>query len=118
MLISFSNPKALYLTLPYVANLVRHSVVTTGTSGSSLFAGIAGAPAVFNETCSGDCYQTWVLGSPSNYDNAYFEVSYLRIFSASGQNTIVAASSARALYGAMSLWVLVLGIMMTLGTAF
>lgn len=70
----------------------------------------AGAPAVFNETCTGDCYQTWVLGPPSNYDNAYFEISYVRIFSAQGQNTVVAASSAKALSGIMNMWALVVAL--------
>jgi hypothetical protein len=70
----------------------------------------AGAPAVFNETCTGDCYQTWVLGPPSNYDNAYFEISYVRIFSAQGQNTVVAASSAKALSGVMNMWALVVAL--------
>ncbi|KAH9987105.1 concanavalin A-like lectin/glucanase domain-containing protein [Russula vinacea] len=34
----------------------------------------AGDPQVFAQTCSGICYNDYVIGSPSNYDNAYFEV--------------------------------------------
>jgi len=51
----------------------------------------AGATSVFAETCSGTCYNTWVLGTPSNYDTAYFEIQHLRIF---GSSTTVIHSSA------------------------
>ena len=48
---------------------------------------------MFAETCSGDCYVDWVLGSPSNYDNAYFEVQSVRVYE-SGANDVIIASSA------------------------
>ena len=43
----------------------------------------AGSPQVFSETCSGICYNDYVIGSPSNYDNAYFEVRSVRVFGTS-----------------------------------
>jgi hypothetical protein len=43
----------------------------------------AGNPGVFAQTCSGICYNDYVIGSPSNYDNAYFEVRSLRVFGTS-----------------------------------
>ncbi|KAI5123088.1 hypothetical protein M0805_001444 [Coniferiporia weirii] len=41
---------------------------------------LAGLASVFAETCSGDCYVDWVTGSPSNYDDAYFEVRSVKIY--------------------------------------
>ncbi|KLO11798.1 hypothetical protein SCHPADRAFT_905736 [Schizopora paradoxa] len=49
---------------------------------------LAGVPSVFAETCTGDCYVDWVLGSPSNFDNAYFEVASVKVFG-SGQDTTI-----------------------------
>jgi len=43
----------------------------------------AGNPQVFAQTCSGVCYNDYVIGSPSNYDNAYFEVRSVRVFGTS-----------------------------------
>ncbi|KAI0275928.1 hypothetical protein BGY98DRAFT_1090403 [Russula aff. rugulosa BPL654] len=43
----------------------------------------AGDPQVFAQTCSGICYNDYVIGSPSNYDNAYFEVRSVRVFGTS-----------------------------------
>jgi len=43
----------------------------------------AGNPTTFYQTCSGFCYNDYVLGSPSNYDNAYFEVRSVRVFGTS-----------------------------------
>jgi hypothetical protein len=40
----------------------------------------AGNPAIFNQTCAGDCYNDWVLGEPSNFDRAYFEIRSVRVF--------------------------------------
>ncbi|KJA17978.1 glycoside hydrolase family 16 protein [Hypholoma sublateritium FD-334 SS-4] len=54
----------------------------------------AGATTVFAETCSGVCYNDFVLGNGSNYDTAYFEVASVRVFSKEGTNTIVQASAA------------------------
>jgi len=43
----------------------------------------AGNLPTFLQTCSGICYNDYVLGSPSNYDNAYFEVQSVRVFGTS-----------------------------------
>jgi hypothetical protein len=40
----------------------------------------AGATSVFAETCNGTCYNDWVIGSPSNYNNAYFEIQHVRVY--------------------------------------
>jgi len=63
----------------------------------------AGTPAVFNETCSGVCYNDFVIGSPSNYDNAYFEVDYVRVY---GNSNSVKASSAQGLSTSQARWTL------------
>jgi hypothetical protein len=117
---NFSNPRASYLILPCVVTLVRSCPPKAAESMRliSRCICIAGAPAVFNETCSGDCYQTWVLGPASNYDNAYFEVSYVRIFSTQGKSTVVEASSAQALSGTMRLWALVGAMAAMIGSVF
>ena len=57
---------------------------------------------------SGTCYD-YVIGSPSNYDNAYFEVSYVRVFSQQGKNTIITTSSTDGLSGVRGTWSLVAG---------
>lgn len=62
----------------------------------------AGATNVFAETCSGKCYNDYVIGSPSNYDNAYFDVASVRVYSQSGKNTIVRANSGDLRSWAMS----------------
>ena len=54
----------------------------------------AGATNVFSETCSGTCYTDYVIKDPSLYDTAYFEVDYVKVFSASGTNTIVSEDAA------------------------
>jgi len=48
----------------------------------------AGASNVFAETCTGRCYNDWVIGPPSNYDNAYFEIQHVRVFGATGVNSV------------------------------
>jgi hypothetical protein len=53
----------------------------------------AGATNIFSQTCSGVCYNDYVLGDGSNYDTAYFEVASVRVFSQQGTNTILVASS-------------------------
>jgi hypothetical protein len=41
----------------------------------------AGVPSTFASTgCSGQCYADYVVGEGSKYDNAYFEVEYLRVY--------------------------------------
>ncbi|KAH9950667.1 concanavalin A-like lectin/glucanase domain-containing protein [Amylocystis lapponica] len=56
----------------------------------------AGNTAVFSETCSGVCYDDYVTGPPSNYDNAYFEVQYVRVYGVPGEVTVVPISGATA----------------------
>jgi len=53
----------------------------------TLCGNFAGAPAIFQATCSGVC--TDLIKTPSNYNNAYFDISYVRIFSdgTSGSNS-------------------------------
>jgi len=53
----------------------------------------AGDPGVFAETCSGICYNDYVIGSPSNYDNAYFEVRSVRVFGTSSAVDIIQSSN-------------------------
>lgn len=40
------------------------------------------------------CYNDYVVGNGSNYNNAYFEVASVRVFSKQGTNTIVQGNSA------------------------
>ncbi|KAI0265538.1 glycoside hydrolase family 16 protein [Gloeopeniophorella convolvens] len=53
----------------------------------------AGNPQTFAQTCSGVCYNDFVIGSPSNYDNAYFEVQSVRVFGTSSKVDIPPGSS-------------------------
>lgn len=55
----------------------------------------AGISSVFAETCPGDCYIDWVLGSPSNFDNAYFEVQSVKVYESGANDIILASSSPR-----------------------
>jgi len=71
---------------------------------------LAGNKEVFSETCSGICYNDFVIGSPSNYDNAYFEVRSVRVFGTSPNVDIVQGSngiSQKDAKGALELAVLV-----------
>ncbi|KAH8986490.1 concanavalin A-like lectin/glucanase domain-containing protein [Lactarius akahatsu] len=43
----------------------------------------AGNSEIFPQTCSGSCYNDFVIGPPRNYDNAYFEVRSVRVFGTS-----------------------------------
>ncbi|GJJ15414.1 hypothetical protein Clacol_009690 [Clathrus columnatus] len=58
----------------------------------------AGNPMIFNETCQGVCYNDFVIGPPSNYDNAYFEIRNIKVFqndaaiSASGSSSSSSSS--------------------------
>ncbi|KAI0671115.1 concanavalin A-like lectin/glucanase domain-containing protein [Trametes maxima] len=54
----------------------------------------AGASSVFYQTCSGVCYEDYVLGDPSHYDTAYFEVSYVRVYGQPGELTVLQSSTA------------------------
>ncbi|KAF8529327.1 hypothetical protein BU17DRAFT_80556 [Hysterangium stoloniferum] len=40
----------------------------------------AGNAQIFAQTCSGNCYHDYVLGPPSTYDNAYFEIKSIRTY--------------------------------------
>ncbi|KIJ54481.1 glycoside hydrolase family 16 protein [Sphaerobolus stellatus SS14] len=40
----------------------------------------AGNTEIFAQTCSGNCYADYVLGPPSVYDNAYFEIKSIRTY--------------------------------------
>jgi hypothetical protein len=48
--------------------------------------------ADFNASCPGDCYSDFVLGNGSVFNNAYFEVQSIRVFS----NPNVAPASANS----------------------
>lgn len=54
----------------------------------------AGAASVFAETCTGTCYNDYVVGDGSAYDNAYFEVQSVRVFGTSS-DVVVSSSGAR-----------------------
>jgi hypothetical protein len=73
---------------------------------------------VFAETCSGVCYNDFVIGSPSNYNNAYFEVRSVRVFGTSSAVDIVqgsnGASQKNAKGGALELAVLVMTLLVFL----
>ena len=73
------------------AGAVLHADTTSFLCGLDY----AGAASVFYNTCSGVCYQDWVLGDPSHYDTAYFEVSYLRVYGQPGELTVLQPSSTR-----------------------
>lgn len=47
----------------------------------------------WNDTCSGVCYTDWVMGNGTDYNTAYFEVGYVRVFSTTGTNTVVAPNT-------------------------
>lgn len=48
---------------------------------------------IFHETCTGVCYNDWVLGPPSNYDDAYFEIQHVRVYGNSTTSTPSSSSS-------------------------
>ncbi|TFK73182.1 hypothetical protein BDN72DRAFT_835201, partial [Pluteus cervinus] len=41
-------------------------------------------PNIFTQTCTGVCYDDWVVGNGSDYANAYFDVASIRIFNTNG----------------------------------
>lgn len=48
----------------------------------------AGSASIYEATCGGDgsataCYINNVINTPVNYTNAYFEISYVKVFSSS-----------------------------------
>lgn len=56
----------------------------------------AGNQQTFLQTCSGICYDDWVLGSPSNFDTAYFEVQYVRVYGEPGELTVISSNARRS----------------------
>jgi hypothetical protein len=50
--------------------------------------------------------------SPANYDFAYFDVSYVRVFSEMGKNTVVTTNSTDGLAGVRRVWLLIAGFLM------
>ncbi|SJL02682.1 uncharacterized protein ARMOST_06016 [Armillaria ostoyae] len=55
----------------------------------------AGIPSIFNTQCSGNCIQDYVMGPGSpKYDNAWFEISYLRTYTAIAGNSTSSSSGA------------------------
>ncbi|KAI0049424.1 glycoside hydrolase family 16 protein [Auriscalpium vulgare] len=58
-------------------------ITLCGDADSRLSA--AGNPTTFAQTCTGVCYQNYVIGPPSTYDNAYFEVQSVRVFGTSSK---------------------------------
>ncbi|KAJ7676058.1 glycoside hydrolase family 16 protein [Mycena polygramma] len=65
----------------------------------------AGAPAVFAQTCSGTCYDDYVVGNGSVYADAYFDVASVRVYSVTGTNTVVTVSSSSAILSASPLMI-------------
>lgn len=55
----------------------------------------AGNTNIFAETCTGVCYTDYVVGSGSNYDTAYFEVQYVRVYG-SAEDTVISSSAGRS----------------------
>ncbi|KAI0345607.1 hypothetical protein BDW22DRAFT_893701 [Trametopsis cervina] len=55
----------------------------------------AGNPQTFLQTCSGICYDDFVLGPPSNFDTAYFEVQYVRVYGQPGELTVISSRAFR-----------------------
>jgi hypothetical protein len=60
------------------------------------FIDFAGNSAIFSQTCTGICYDDWVLGPPSNFDNAYFEVQYVRVYGQPGELTVLSSGATRS----------------------
>jgi hypothetical protein len=78
----------------------------------------AGNFQVSAKTCSGICYNDFVIGSPSNYNNAYFEVQSVHVFGTSSAINIVQGSNGtsqkNAKGGALELTVLVMTLLVLL----
>ncbi|KAI0699209.1 concanavalin A-like lectin/glucanase domain-containing protein [Cytidiella melzeri] len=67
----------------------------------------AGNQATFLQTCSGICYDDWVLGPPSNFDTAYFEVQHVRVYGVPGEITVISSGASRRSSSAVFLAALV-----------
>lgn len=59
----------------------------------------AGVPSIYSSTCPGTCFADNVLGSGTNYANAYWEIRYIRTYtsdSASASASVPVSSSTSA----------------------
>ena len=121
----FFEPQSLIFDITLCGDFGTTFFFTSCNNFWYLIPSIAGTPAVFNETCSGVCYNelvtiitfffsivlsdrphtllSFVIGSPSNYDNAYFEVDYVRVY---GNSNSVKTSSAQGLFTSQGRWTL------------
>lgn len=54
----------------------------------------AGNPAVFNQTCQGNCLD--LVQDPTNYNNAYFEIKYLAVFTNGSSTSTSSTGSANS----------------------
>ena len=50
---------------------------------------------MYYQTCTGVCYNDFVLGDPSHYDTAYFEVASVRVYGQPGELTVLQSSRGR-----------------------
>ncbi|TCD65821.1 hypothetical protein EIP91_002171 [Steccherinum ochraceum] len=71
----------------------------------SLCGDYAGSSTSFYQTCTGICYQDWVLGDPSNFDTAYFEVQHVRVYGQPGELTVINSSASHLRANALGLLV-------------
>ncbi|EJC98440.1 uncharacterized protein FOMMEDRAFT_96314 [Fomitiporia mediterranea MF3/22] len=67
---------------------------------------LAGFPSIFAETCPGDCYDDWVAGHPSNFDNAYFEVKSVKVYGSGPMafSNVILANDAHVQNSAHNTW--------------
>ncbi|KAH9066128.1 concanavalin A-like lectin/glucanase domain-containing protein [Lactarius deliciosus] len=80
----FFQPQNLIFDITLCGDFGEHIVPTVaGTPAQLTSTCAAGNPEIFPQTCSGSCYKDFVIGPPSNYDNAYFEVRSVRVFATS-----------------------------------
>ncbi|EEB90837.1 hypothetical protein MPER_10907 [Moniliophthora perniciosa FA553] len=76
----------------------------------------AGAANVFSQTCSGRCYNDYVIGSPSTYDNAFFDIASIRVYSETGKNTVVKATNdSRSWAVPRASWALLISVLAWIG---
>ncbi|KIJ54491.1 glycoside hydrolase family 16 protein [Sphaerobolus stellatus SS14] len=67
----------------------------------------AGNANVFAQTCSGSCYNDFVIGPPSGYDNAYFEIKSIKTFKdPSVKSSAIKVNLGRTIFAAGLFWLL------------